>query len=117
MKYFKLEEFDSPDLPGSGEEMKKSTLDLLEKTREIADIPFIITSGYRTPEHNAKVGGVQGSSHTKGYAVDIKCSSSLNRYKVIKAALEAGFNRIGVSGSFIHLDNDPLKHPNVIWTY
>ena len=117
MRYFKIEEFDSPDVLGSGEEMKQTTLNLLEKTRELAEIPFIITSGYRTPSHNEKVGGVNSSSHTKGYAVDIKCKSSLDRFKIIKSALEAGFNRIGVSGNFIHLDNDPSKPKNVIWTY
>ena len=30
-----------------------------------------INSGYRTPEHNAKVGGSPTSQHTKGEAVDI----------------------------------------------
>lgn len=29
-----------------------------------------ITSGFRTPAHNAAVGGVQGSLHTRGLAVD-----------------------------------------------
>ena len=36
MKYFKLSEFDSPDLIGSGEEMKQSTLNLLDEAREVA---------------------------------------------------------------------------------
>jgi len=117
MKYFKLDEFDSPDLLGSGSKMKEATLLLLDKTRELAGIPFIITSGFRTIEHNQKVGGVDSSSHTKGYAVDIRCRNSSDRFKIINSALEVGFDRIGISGLFIHLDNDISKPKNVIWTY
>lgn len=114
---FRLSEFDSPDSPGSGYRMQPSTLLLLQKTRELADTPFVITSGYRTRSHNKRVGGVKGSSHTKGYAVDVRCRKSQDRYKILNAALQAGFNRIGISGQFIHLDNDPNKVQNVIWTY
>ena len=32
--------------------------------------PIIITSGYRSPEHNAKIGGVNTSQHITGQAVD-----------------------------------------------
>lgn len=117
MKYFSLNEFDSPDKKGSGEEMKSSTLQMLERAREIAGVPFVINSGYRTPSHNRKVGGVSSSSHTKGYAVDISARSSSEKYVILDALLNAGFNRIGVGNSFIHADNDPAKPKNVIWTY
>ena len=43
MRYFDLMEFDSPDLPGSGEFMSQDFLDLLEKARERAGVPFVIT--------------------------------------------------------------------------
>lgn len=117
MKYFDINEFDSPDVKGSGKKMKASTLALLEACREEAGIPFVITSGYRTPTHNKRVGGVNGSSHTKGYAVDIRCRNSADRYKIIQAAFIVGFTRIGISGTFIHLDNDPRKVQDRIWTY
>ena len=48
MKYFKLEEFDSPDLKGSGKNMKKDFLVKLDEARELAGIPFKINSGFRT---------------------------------------------------------------------
>jgi len=32
--------------------------------------PVTITSGYRTPEHNVAVGGVENSQHVKGQAAD-----------------------------------------------
>ena len=31
--------------------------------------------------------------------------------------LDLGINRIGVAGTFIHIDVDPDKSPNVLWTY
>lgn len=117
MKYFTLDEFDSPDLPNSGVNMDKGFLAKFEIAREYAGMPFKISSGYRSAEHNAKVGGVSDSAHTKGYAADIVCSSSGQRFIIIRALLDAGFNRIGIANSFIHVDNDPSKAPDVIWTY
>ncbi len=38
-----------------------------------AEIPIIITSGYRSEEVNLKCGGAKGSNHLTGCAVDIKC--------------------------------------------
>lgn len=97
--------------------MKPSFLYLLNKARADAGVSFVITSGYRCPEHNAEVGGVKGSSHTKGCAVDIRCTSGNKRFKVIQSLLDAGFTRVGVSKNFIHVDNDESKPANVIWTY
>ena len=45
MKYFKLSEFDSPDMVGSGEAMDKEFLSKLDQARSLCDIPFRITSG------------------------------------------------------------------------
>lgn len=117
MTHFTLSEFDSPDIPGSGEEMKSSFLRRLDEARELAGVPFKISSGYRTPEHNEAVGGVFNSSHTKGHAADIVIASSEHRYVIVRALIEVGFNRIGIANSFVHVDNDPAKTPNVIWTY
>lgn len=36
-------------------------------------IPIVINSGYRTRPHNAIVGGVPDSNHTRGTAVDVSC--------------------------------------------
>ena len=55
LRYFKLSEFDSPDEPGSGAKMQPETLQMLDAARHIAGVPFKITSGYRTKEHNRKV--------------------------------------------------------------
>ncbi len=114
MKYFKLEEFD--DLPGTGKNMKKEFLLKLEKAREIAGIPFIINSGFRTKETNRRVGGSPNSSHLKGVAADISCKNSSDRIVIVRSLIEAGFNRIGVADTFIHVDSDNDKI-NALWLY
>ena len=90
---------------------------MLDAARKIYGRSMRITSGFRTESHNEKVGGVKSSSHLKGLAADIACSESRYRFEMIKALLEVGFKRIGVSGTFIHVDIDKNKSQNVIWTY
>ncbi|WP_256122119.1 D-Ala-D-Ala carboxypeptidase family metallohydrolase, partial [Gilliamella sp. wkB72] len=46
----------------------------LELVRHALGKPIIITSGYRCPALNARVGGVATSAHTKGLAVDFNSS-------------------------------------------
>ena len=116
MKYFTLDEFDCPSLPNSGKNMDSSFLAKLEQAREIAGIPFKITSGYRTKEHNAEVGGVPNSSHLIGVAADIAVSGGADRYIILSALIKAGFKRIGVAKTFIHCDTDDSKS-NSVWTY
>lgn len=116
LRYFSLEEFDSPDLPNSGINMDSEFLKMLDTARDTAGVPFKITSGYRSKEHNEKVGGVPNSSHLRGYAADIACVAGGDRYIILNALIKAGFKRIGVANTFIHVDNDPDK-PNSVWTY
>jgi zinc D-Ala-D-Ala carboxypeptidase len=117
LKHFSINEFDSPDLPNSGLNMDNDFLQMLDMAREIANIPFKINSGYRTKEHNEKVGGKPQSSHLVGKATDIAYKDSRERYIIITALQEAGYNRLGISKTFVHVDNDQTKAPNVIWTY
>lgn len=117
MKYFNYEEFDSPDLPGSGKEMNEEFLYTLDAARKIYGKPMHVNSGYRTELHNKKVGGVSSSSHLKGLAADISCKDSSARFEMIQAFLKAGFKRIGVADTFIHIDSDKNKSQNIMWTY
>jgi len=122
MRNFNLKEFDSPDLSGSGLNMDKDFLSMLDNARDIAKTPFKITSGYRTKEHNIAIYKKLGkkpieSSHLKGLACDIACSDSRARFLIINALLKAGFTRIGIANNFIHVDSDCEKSQNVIWTY
>ena len=47
----------------------------LQKLRCARGKPVVITSGYRCARHNAEVGGVPRSRHTRGLAADIAAAS------------------------------------------
>jgi len=117
LKYFKLEEFDSPDEVGSGSKMDKNFLEKLDYARGNAGIPFKINSGYRSEKWNLKVGGRWGSSHKFGFAADIHCNNSGDRALMIKALMEVGITRIGIGKTFIHCDVDNKKDQDVFWLY
>ncbi|MBR1399953.1 MAG: peptidase M15 [Alphaproteobacteria bacterium] len=89
----------------------------LNKAREIAGIPFILNSAYRCEKHNAEVGGTETSAHLAGCAVDIRCNDSRSRWIIIDALIRAGFNRIGIGKSFVHVDDDLTKELALIWVY
>lgn len=123
---FEWHEFDSPDKPGSGQaNMHPTTVAKLVKARIIAGLVFALTSAYRTPAHNRDIGGVEGSAHTNGRAIDIDVAgysrAEINR--IIVALVLAGFLRIGESedGLFLHADDDPTKpadeHGIATWDY
>ena len=116
-KWFKLSEFDSPDVPGSGELMEASVVQALDIARDIYGFPMKITSGVRSIAHNKAVGGSPKSSHLLGWAVDIAVPNSERRFLMLEALLDAGFHRIGVGDTFIHCDLDPMKTPNCLWVY
>ncbi len=122
LNYFNFEEFDSPDEIGSGlpksqgGQMDLAFLHKLDEARAIADIPFRITSGYRTPQHNQEVGGRIGSSHLKGCAVDIAINNSAQRSTIVQGLIKAGFTRLGIGKTFVHVDADEQK-PSAIWLY
>ena len=98
------------------ENMNVNFLAKLDEAREYANIPFIINSAYRSPTHPESIKNPT-SSHIKGLAVDIKAKDSITRFKVLDALIAVGLNRIGIAGTFIHVDLDLDKSQNVIWTY
>lgn len=97
--------------------LKPELVDLLDKARELAGIPLKISSGKRTASENKSAGGVEGSAHLLGYAVDLVCTDSSSRSKIINSLIKVGFTRIGIGKTFVHADCDPNKPQQVIWHY
>ncbi len=115
MKFFERDEF---KCPCCGENKISGALThKLDDARFAAGKPFIISSGYRCEKHNAEVGGSPTSSHLLGLAADIVVQDDRIRLYILKGLIDTGFDRIGVSGDFIHADIDPDKPRPRIWPY
>lgn len=111
-KNFSKSEFDSKDgaeMPIEVLENIKLLANNLQALRNELNRPIKINSGYRSPEHNAKIGGVKNSQHVKGKASDIVVSG-LTPNEVaeqIELLIEKGLmmqGGIGVYDNFVHYD-------------
>ena len=92
-------------------------MEWLDEVREECGFPFVVTSGYRCPDHPIEAKKSSGpGSHSTGRAVDIAIAGP-KAIKVIEVASRHGCKRVGVNANiFIHLDDDPNRNP-AIWTY
>ncbi len=112
-QHFSIDEFKCPCCGGN--KIEPDFVDLLDKIRARAGVPFKITSGYRCPTYNTTLGG--GPEHPKGQAADIACPSSLHRWKMLEAAFHYGVRRIGVGKDFVHLGKEYTLPNPVAWDY
>lgn len=113
---------------GTGElAMDDEFMDRLQALRETLGFALPVSSGYRTPEYNARASGTGlHGPHTTGHAVDIVISGP-RVVRLVSVALRLGFTGVGVkqsgdhAGRFIHLDDLPVNgagHPRPrIWSY
>ena len=83
----------------------------LQVLRDFIDQPIDLNSAYRTPEHNARVGGGKASQHLLAKAGDINCNelswTPRQIAKIIESLIELGLmseGGIGIYPSFVHYD-------------
>jgi uncharacterized protein YcbK (DUF882 family) len=115
IRHFKASEFQKPHLMGV------EFVRWLDELRHKAGVPMHITSSYRTPEHNAEVGGASDSAHT-----DIPCNAvdigerpspedphwNYTRWQIVTTAVALGCQRIGTyADGSLHLDMSHAKRP------
>lgn len=111
-KNFRLQEFQcksGADMPLEVLENIKILADQLQVLRDHIGRPITITSGYRSPEHNKKVGGAKASKHVLGMAADFKVegltpATVIKDIEVLimaKQMLEGG---IGIYPTWVHYD-------------
>lgn len=96
---------------GCGKTVKPEFREMLNEARELAGVPFTVTSGMRCLEHNRKIGSRDTSTHPKGLAADIKYTDTLHLTRIIHALSRVGFLRLGTNEKlkFIHCDTDKEK--------
>jgi len=70
-----------------------------------------VTSGYRDPAQNKRVGGAKDSAHTRANAVDVTFSGDeVKTLKLVEIASKAGIGGIGVyKPGFVHLDTESRR--------
>lgn len=114
MKYFEESEFTEFD------KMDPKLLEMLDTLRENYGYPIKLTSTYRSPEHPIEARKLKPGEHAHGAAVDIACVGGEATFKLVKAAIQTGFTRIGISrkNNFVHVGiGYPGAPETTIWTY
>lgn len=84
---------------------------LLDIARNEIGKPIIITSGYRTVSHNAKVNGAKYSFHTRGMAADIR-ADGVKPKELAKVLDRIAPNSCGiiVYDNWVHFDTRSTKY-------
>ena len=92
-------------------------LDALDLARDLANVPFKINSGPRCRAYCETKGFSLTSEHIDGEGADVHCPDSATRNRILRGALEAGFNRVGIGETFVHLGVSDTHTQDVVWTY
>jgi zinc D-Ala-D-Ala carboxypeptidase len=84
-----------------------NTAENMELVRNILNgNPIIISSGYRSPEVNAAVGGSKNSQHMRGEAVDFTCPKFGSPADIVKAIKNSilGYDQLILEfNSWVHI--------------
>lgn len=127
-QYFTLDELKCKcgKCNSTGEEMDNDFMQSLIILRKALNVPFVVGSAYRCPQHNAEVSTTRNAGvHTTGRAIDIDIEGQ-DAFKLVqRAIMNSGlFTGIGISqregkARYIHLDNQQLpNYPRPrIWSY
>jgi len=114
---FSLDEFASADGTAPSGEVLKNLTELaknLEVLRKHIGQPIRVTSGFRSREHNRKIGGATNSFHVLGMAADIQVSkmSPEQVAKAIELLIAEGKMKeggIGIYKTWTHYDHRGTK--------
>lgn len=91
-------------------------LDKLQALRDRLGKPLILTSAYRSPEHNKRVGGAKNSQHMQGNAFDVRMDNH-DPHEFEAAARAVGFTGFGYypRSGFMHIDTGPARSWGTPW--
>ncbi len=91
----------------------------LQILRDYIGKPLTVTSGYRSPEHNTRIGGVPNSQHLLGKAADLvaKNLTAKQLSLIVEKLTEKGEiaeGGIGLYNGFVHYD---IRGERTRWNY
>lgn len=120
INHWKEDEFRHPEL------LRPKMVDMLDDLRDQYPTALIVSSSWRDPVHNKKVGGASNSSHIvapDGFYSGIDLTTPANVFTgheyflIQKVAYRVGFRRIGLYKDFahIHLDIEERLPQDVLW--
>lgn len=97
--------------PGVIRNLKSLCFFIMQKVRDNFDAPVIITSGYRCPELNERVGGSPTSQHMLGEAADFRVKGYTDEEVVdwISNNKSITFGQLILEPNWVHVS---LPHPN-----
>ncbi|MDO5509542.1 MAG: D-Ala-D-Ala carboxypeptidase family metallohydrolase [Weeksellaceae bacterium] len=109
---FRTSEFDSKDGSPMPPAVRRNVVQLaksLQALRDSLGVPVLINSGYRSPAHNARIGGVRNSQHVTGRAADItarpftpaQVAARIERL-IKEGKMKEG--AVGIYSTFVHYD-------------
>lgn len=106
--FFDSKEFASRDgapSPYGPMNVKPELVDFLNQLRLRFGKALVVTSGYRSPEHNKAVGGVANSYHTQGLAADIRPEDQKDLPTLWELCRRLNVTGgVGIYDTFVHVD-------------
>lgn len=127
MVYFSFREFAASetasrenicnDIPESLKRNISALVDnVLDPTRKFVNQKIFISSGYRSPRLNLRVGGVAGSQHVRGEASDLQFMSKKARTMAIGFIIDnCCFDQLIVYPTFIHVSYSRFRNRRMIF--
>ena len=91
--------------------LRATTAPGMQRVRNLLGCPVLVSSGYRSPELNRRIGGSPTSGHMKGLAVDFRAPSYgpplRVAQRILEHASEIRFDQLIHEGSWIHISFHP----------
>lgn len=93
-----------------------SAVNLWQPARDFLGVPIVISSGYRSPRLNAKIGGAKNSAHKYGYAIDF-VAPNFGSTRAVVQHLAHMFKQknIAFDQAIIEYPNSPTSWVHLSW--
>jgi len=117
---FSLKEFESKDGSKMPSDVYLNIVKLvgqLQFLRDYTGRAITVNSGYRSPEYNAKIGGVKNSQHLLGKAADITIEGlkPAEVYRIINELIDMGLMLQGGLGSYKSFTHYDIRKTKARW--